>query len=186
MNRLKEKYNNEIMPHLKETFKYKSVLEVPRLEKIIINMGVGDATNNSKLLDAAMSDLEAIAGQKPVKTYAIFSPSGKKAHMRKSTLDYLLLAQGQAISFGERDKVVTVLLEDIPAQFIKGHKKSGERYFGIKADLSNKPGETHFKWFFADAMTAQMCEEFITEHKFEESEEEPEEDEEDEVEEKEE
>ncbi len=122
----------------------------------------------------------------PVKTYAIFAPSGKKAHMRKSTLDYLLLAQGKAISFGERDKVVTVLLEDIPAQFIKGHKKSGERYFGIKADLSNKPGETHFKWFFADAMTAQMCEEFITEHKFEESEEEPEEDEEDEVEEKEE
>lgn len=122
----------------------------------------------------------------PVKTYAIFAPSGKKAHMRKSTLDYLLLAQGKAIAFGERDKVVTVILEDIPAEFIKGHKSDGSRYFAIKADLSNKPGETHFKWFFADAMTAQMCEEFITEHKFEESEEEPEEDEEDEVEEKEE
>ena len=116
----------------------------------------------------------------PVKTYAIFAPSGKKAHMRKSTLDYLLLAQGKAITFGERDKVVTVILEDIPAEFIKGHKSDGSRYFAIKADLSNKPGETHFKWFFADPMTSQMCEEFITEHKFEESEETPvEEDDED-------
>ena len=116
----------------------------------------------------------------PVKTYAIFAPSGKKAHMRKSTLDYLLLAQGKAISFGEKDKVVTVILEDIPAEFIKGHKSDGSRYFAIKADLSNKPGETHFKWFFADPMTSQMCEEFITEHKFEESEETPvEEDDED-------
>lgn len=116
----------------------------------------------------------------PVKTYAIFAPSGKKAHMRKSTLDYLLLAQGKVISFGEKDKVVTVILEDIPAEFIKGHKSDGSRYFAIKADLSNKPGETHFKWFFADPMTSQMCEEFITEHKFEESEEAPvEEDDED-------
>ena len=116
----------------------------------------------------------------PVKTYANFVPNNKNKHMKKSTLDYLLLAQGKAITFGERDKVVTVILEDIPAEFIKGHKSDGSRYFAIKADLSNKPGETHFKWFFADPMTSQMCEEFITDHKFEESEETPvEEDDED-------
>lgn len=114
----------------------------------------------------------------PVKTYANFTPNKAKAHMRKSTLDYLLLAQGKAVSFGEKDKVVTVLLEDIPAEFIKGHKKTGERYYAIKANLSNKAEETHYKWFFADAMTSQMCDEFITEHKFEESAEQPDEEEE--------
>lgn len=120
-----------------------------------------------------------------VKTYANFVPSGKSKHMKKSTLDYLLLTQGKAINFGEKDKVVTVILEDIPAEFIKGNKKDGSRYYAIKVDLSNDPGETHCKWFFADAMTAKICEQFITEHEFIESVEVPAEDEE-EIEEKEE
>ena len=70
MNRLKEKYQNEIVPSLQEKYNYASVMEVPKLEKIVVNMGVGDATNNSKLLDAAMKDLELITGQKPVATKA--------------------------------------------------------------------------------------------------------------------
>jgi large subunit ribosomal protein L5 len=68
MNRLKAKYNEEIIPSLKEKFNYSNVMEIPKLEKIVINMGVGDATTNSKLLDAAVADLEIITGQKPVIT----------------------------------------------------------------------------------------------------------------------
>ena len=68
MNRLKAKYNDEIIPSLKEKFNYKNVMEVPRLEKIVVNMGVGDATTNSKLLDAAVEDLKIITGQQPVIT----------------------------------------------------------------------------------------------------------------------
>ena len=68
MNRLKAKYNDEIIPSLKEKFNYKNVMEVPKLEKIVINMGVGDATTNSKLLEAAVEDLKIITGQQPVVT----------------------------------------------------------------------------------------------------------------------
>ena len=70
MNRLKEKYDKEIVSSLMEKYKYKSVMEVPKLEKIVVNMGCGDATSNSKLLEAAMKDLELITGQKPVATKA--------------------------------------------------------------------------------------------------------------------
>jgi len=68
MNRLKAKYNEEIVPKLREEFKYVNVMEVPKLDKIVLNMGVGDSTTNSKLLDAAVADLEIITGQKPVIT----------------------------------------------------------------------------------------------------------------------
>ena len=68
MNRLKAKYNDEIIPSLKEKFNYTNVMEVPKLEKIVINMGVGDATTNSKLLEAAVEDLKIITGQQPVIT----------------------------------------------------------------------------------------------------------------------
>ena len=78
MNRLKEKNNNEIVPSLREKYNYASVMEVPKLEKIVVNMGVGDATTNSKLLDAAMKDLEIITGQKPVATKAKKAIAGFK------------------------------------------------------------------------------------------------------------
>lgn len=68
MNRLKAKYNDEIIPSLKEKFNYSNVMEIPKLEKIVINMGVGDATTNSKLLEAAVEDLKIITGQQPVIT----------------------------------------------------------------------------------------------------------------------
>ena len=78
MNRLKERYNKEIVPSLKEKYGYKSVMETPKLEKIVVNMGVGDATTNSKLLEAAMNDLEIITGQKPVATKAKKAIAGFK------------------------------------------------------------------------------------------------------------
>ena len=78
MNRLKEKYLNEIIPSLTSKYNYKTIMEVPKLEKIVINIGVGDATSNSKLLEAAVKELELISGQKPVITKAKKSIAGFK------------------------------------------------------------------------------------------------------------
>ncbi|KAA1039693.1 50S ribosomal protein L5 [Macrococcus equipercicus] len=70
MTRLKEKFNTEITPALMTKFNYSSVMEVPRIEKIVVNMGIGDAVQNSKVLDAAVEELQAITGQKPMVTKA--------------------------------------------------------------------------------------------------------------------
>jgi large subunit ribosomal protein L5 len=68
--RLKEKYTGEIVPALMQDFKFKSVMQVPRLVKVVVNIGVGEAVQNSKTLDAAVTDLTTIAAQKPVITKA--------------------------------------------------------------------------------------------------------------------
>ena len=108
MNRLKEKYVNEIVPSLMQKYNYTSVMQAPKLEKIVINIGVGDAVSNSKLLDDAVNELTLITGQKPVVTRAKKSIAGFK------------LREGQAIGCkvtlrGERmyeflDKLVNVSL----------------------------------------------------------------------------
>ena len=85
MNRLKEKYVKEIVPSLTKKYNYSSIMEVPKLEKIVINIGVGDAITNSKLLDAAVNELELITGSKPIVTRAKKSIAGFK------------LREGQAI-----------------------------------------------------------------------------------------
>lgn len=84
-SRLKETYNNELKAAMMKKFGYKNILQVPKLEKIVINMGVGEAKENAKVLDAALSDLEIIAGQKPVTTKA-----------KKSVANFKL-REGQAI-----------------------------------------------------------------------------------------
>lgn len=76
--RLKEKYNNEVMQAMQEKFGYKSVMQIPKLEKIVVNMGVGDAKENTKLLDAAVKDLTTIVGQKAIVTKAKKSVSNFK------------------------------------------------------------------------------------------------------------
>ncbi len=108
MNRLKEKYNKEVVPSLKEKYNYKNIMEVPKLNKIVVNIGCGDATSNSKLLEAAMKDLEIITGQKAVATKAKKSIAGFK------------LREGQAIGCkvtlrGEKmynflDKLISITL----------------------------------------------------------------------------
>ena len=70
MSRLKETYSNEIVAAMTKKFGYKNIMQVPKLDKIVINMGVGEAKDNAKLLDAAIKDLETIAGQKAVVTRA--------------------------------------------------------------------------------------------------------------------
>ena len=69
-SRLKEMYQNEIVPALTKKFGYKNVMQVPKLDKIVVNMGVGEAKENAKLLESAMKDLEIITGQKPIMTTA--------------------------------------------------------------------------------------------------------------------
>jgi large subunit ribosomal protein L5 len=68
--RLKEQYLNEIVAGMTKKFSYKNVMEVPKLDKIVINMGVGEAKDNAKVLETALKDMEIIAGQKPVTTKA--------------------------------------------------------------------------------------------------------------------
>ena len=70
MARLKDTYLNEIVPAMQKKFEYKNIMQVPKLDKVVINMGVGEAKENSKVLDTAISDLEIITGQKAVVTRA--------------------------------------------------------------------------------------------------------------------
>ena len=136
MNRLKEKYVNEIVPSLIKKFNYTSIMEVPKLEKIVINMGVGDATSNSKLLDAAVKDLELLSGQKPVVTKAKKSIAGFK------------LREGQAIGckvtlrgenmFNFLDKLVSIGLprvRDFRGLSAKSFDGRGNYTLGIKEQL---------------------------------------------------
>lgn len=76
--RLKEKYEKETIPALVKRFSYKSVMQAPRLEKVVINMGVGEAVQNAKALDGAIEDLTKISGQKPIVTRAKKSIAGFK------------------------------------------------------------------------------------------------------------
>ena len=76
--RLKVRYREELVPRLKDELGYTNVMQVPRLEKIAVNMGVGDATKDGRMLDAALADLEIITGQKPVVTRARKSIAGFK------------------------------------------------------------------------------------------------------------
>ncbi|RLL40742.1 50S ribosomal protein L5 [Oceanobacillus piezotolerans] len=76
MNQLKQKYQDEVVSSLMNKFNYKSVMQVPKIEKIVINMGVGDAVQNSKALDSAVEELSLISGQKPLITRAKKSIAG--------------------------------------------------------------------------------------------------------------
>jgi len=136
MNRLRERYVKEIVPNMQKKFNYKSVMQVPKLDKIVINIGCGDATHNSKLLDAACNDLLQITGQKPVVTKAKKSIAGFK------------IREGQAIGCkvtlrGERmynflDKLISVSLprvRDFRGLSPKSFDGRGNYTIGIKEQL---------------------------------------------------
>lgn len=100
MDRLQEKYQKEVVPALTEKFGYKNVMQLPKIEKVIINMGVGEAVTNSKALETAVAQLTQIAGQKPVitkakKSIAAFKlregmPIGAKVTLRGDRMYYFL------------------------------------------------------------------------------------------------
>lgn len=136
MNRLQERYENEVVKSLMEKFNYSSKMQAPKIEKIVLNIGVGDAVSNSKLLDDAVNELTLITGQKPVVTRAKKSIAGFK------------LREGQAIGCkvtlrGERmyeflDKLVSISLprvrdfRGVPKNSFDGR---GNYTLGVKEQL---------------------------------------------------
>ncbi|MDM7653463.1 MAG: 50S ribosomal protein L5 [Lactococcus cremoris] len=135
-NRLKEKYTNEVVPALTEQFNYTSIMAVPKVDKIVINMGVGDAVNNSKNLDKAVAELSLISGQKPLITKA------------KKSVAAFRLREGMPIGAkvtlrGERmfeflDKLVTVSLprvRDFHGVSNKAFDGRGNYTLGVKEQL---------------------------------------------------
>ena len=136
MNRLKEKYVNEIVPSLIKKHNYTTIMEVPKLEKIVINMGVGDATGNSKLMEAAVKDLEVISGQKPVITKARKSIAGFKLREGQSIGCKVTLRGNNMYNF--MDKLVSIGLprvRDFRGVSPKAFDGRGNYTLGIKEQL---------------------------------------------------
>ena len=136
MNRLKEKYLNEVVSSLMNKYNYKSVMEVPKLEKIVINMGVGDATGNSKLLDAAVADLAKISGQKPVVTRAKKSIAGFKVREGQAIGCKVTLRGDNMYNF--MDKLISIALprvRDFRGVSPKAFDGRGNYTMGIKEQL---------------------------------------------------
>lgn len=111
MARLKEKHKNEVVPALMQRFGYQNVMQVPKLEKIVVNMGVGDAVADSKALDAAMEELAIITGQKPVITKAKHSVAAFKIRTGMSIGTKVTLRGERMYEFF--DKLVNVVLPRI-------------------------------------------------------------------------
>jgi large subunit ribosomal protein L5 len=134
--RLKEKYREEVAPSLKQKFGYENVMQVPRLEKIVINMGLGDCKDNSKALETAVTELTTIAGQKPLITKA-----------KKSIANFKLRAGmnvGAKVTLrGERmyefcDKLVSIVLprvRDFRGVSVKAFDGRGNYSLGVREQL---------------------------------------------------
>ena len=134
--RLKKKYDEEIAPALLAKFGYKNKMELPRLDKIVLNMGVGEATEDRKALEGALKDMEAIAGQKPVLTHSKKSiatfklregmPIGCKVTLRREKMYEFL------------DRLITMALprvrdfRGVPSKSFDGH---GNYAFGLKEQI---------------------------------------------------
>jgi len=134
--RLKEKYDNEVVPALMEKFGYKNIMEVPKLEKIVINMGVGEAKDNSKVLDSAMADIQLITGQKPILTKAKKSVANFKLRENMPIGCKVTLRKGQMFEFA--DKLISIALprvrdfRGVPSKSFDGR---GNYALGIKEQL---------------------------------------------------
>lgn len=106
--RLKQKYREEVAPALKEQFGYKTVMEIPKIEKVCINQGVGDATQDKKLVDNALQEMSIIAGQKAVPTKAKKSVSNFKLREGMTIGARVTLRKDQMYEF--LDRLITVAL----------------------------------------------------------------------------
>lgn len=134
--RLKQKYKNEIVNELVEKYHYSSIMQVPHIEKIVINMGVGDATANSKLLDDAVNELTLLAGQKPVITKAKKSVASFKLREGQAIGCKVTLRGNKMYEFF--DKLVTISLPRV--RDFRGVSKSafdgrGNYTLGVKEQL---------------------------------------------------
>ncbi|MGO2696581.1 MAG: 50S ribosomal protein L5 [Bavariicoccus seileri] len=136
MNRLNQKYKETVVPSLVEKFEYASVMQVPKIEKIVINMGVGDAVSNSKNLEKAVSELTLIAGQKPVVTTAKKSIAGFRLREGMPIGTKVTLRGERMYDF--LDKLVTVSLprvRDFRGISKKAFDGRGNYTLGIKEQL---------------------------------------------------
>jgi large subunit ribosomal protein L5 len=135
-SRLQEKYENEVVQALMEKFGYKNIMEVPKLEKIVLNMGVGEAKDNSKVLDAAVSDMQIIAGQKPVITRAKKSIANFKLRENMPIGCKVTLRKAQMFEFA--DKLMNIALprvRDFRGVSSKAFDGRGNYAIGVKEQL---------------------------------------------------
>lgn len=131
--RLQEKYNNEVVQAMMDKFGYKNIMEVPKLEKIVINMGVGEAKDNSKVLDAAVSDMELITGQKAVLTRAKNSVANFKIRENMAIGCKVTLRKEKMFQFA--DKLMNIALprvRDFRGVPTKSFDGRGNYALGIK------------------------------------------------------
>ncbi|MEF9917781.1 MAG: 50S ribosomal protein L5 [Eubacterium sp.] len=136
MTRMYEKYQNEVVPALKEKFQYKNIMEVPKLEKVVINMGLGDCKDNSKALEAAVIDLGIIAGQRPVVTKAKKSVANFKVREGQNVGAKVTLRSDRMYEFS--DKLFNIALprvRDFRGLSNKSFDGRGNYAFGIKEQL---------------------------------------------------
>ncbi len=134
--RLKTKYDSEVVAKLMETYKYESVMQVPHIEKVVLNVGVGDATANSKLLDDAVRDLTIVSGQKPVITKAKKSIASFKLRAGQSIGCKVTLRGNRMYEF--LDKLMTIALPRV--RDFRGVSKNsfdgkGNYTLGVKEQL---------------------------------------------------
>ncbi|MCO7127439.1 50S ribosomal protein L5 [Sporolactobacillus shoreicorticis] len=136
MSRFKEKYEKEVVPALVEKFNYTSVMQVPSIQKVVINMGVGEAVHNSKALDSAVEDLTALSGQKPVITRAKKSIAAFKLREGVAIGTKVTLRKDRMYDF--LDKLVTVALprvRDFRGVSKKAFDGRGNYTLGIREQL---------------------------------------------------
>ncbi len=136
MARLKDMYYEEVVPALMEKFKYKNIMEVPKLDKVVINMGVGDAKENPKFLESAMNDLSVITGQKPVVIQAKKSVSNFKLRAGMKIATKVTLRGNRMYEFV--DKLFNVALprvRDFRGVSTKSFDGRGNFALGIREQL---------------------------------------------------
>ncbi len=136
MARLKEKYLNEVAPAMMQKFQYKSVMQIPKLEKVVINMGLGDTKDNAKGLDSAVSELGTITGQKPVITKAKKSVAAFKVRQGMSVGAKVTLRGNKMYEF--LDKLFNIALprvRDFRGVSVNSFDGRGNYSLGIKEQL---------------------------------------------------
>jgi len=136
VTRLQEKYRNEVVQGLQQKFQYKNVMEIPRLEKIVINMGLGDCKDNAKALEVAVSELEIIAGQKPLVTKSKKSIANFKLRAGMSVGAKVTLRGDRMYEFA--DKLVNIVLprvRDFRGVSAKAFDGRGNYSLGVRDQL---------------------------------------------------
>ena len=126
MARLRDKYRAEVVPALQQKFNYKNVMEIPRLEKIVINMGLGDCKDNAKALETAVTELTTIAGQKPLVTKS-----------KKSIANFKVTLRGDRM-YEFADKLVSIVLprvRDFRGVSAKAFDGRGNYSLGVREQL---------------------------------------------------